>query len=140
VEEEFNRVINALPGPVWTALPDVAIDFLNKRWCEYTVLDVEEAGAAGWAAVIHPEDLSRLLERWQSILVSGEAGMEMGLSVSRSIIESHHGQLWASANDGPGATFPFSIPQAPEGKIGNSSLGAIQASTPTDPQSFMRNP
>jgi signal transduction histidine kinase len=37
-------------------------------------------------------------------------GMGIGLSVSRSIIESHHGRLWAAPNDGPGATFTFSVP------------------------------
>ena len=37
-------------------------------------------------------------------------GMGVGLSVSRSIIEANHGRLWATANDGPGATFAFSIP------------------------------
>ena len=37
-------------------------------------------------------------------------GMGIGLSVSRSIIESHRGRLWATPNDGPGATFAFSIP------------------------------
>jgi len=39
-------------------------------------------------------------------------GMGIGLSVSRSIIESHGGRLWATANDGPGVTFSFSIPSA----------------------------
>jgi PAS domain S-box-containing protein len=39
-------------------------------------------------------------------------GMGIGLSVSRSIIESHHGRLWATLNDGPGATFAFSLPCA----------------------------
>ena len=41
-------------------------------------------------------------------------GMGIGLSVSRSIIERHHGRLWAEPNDGPGATFSFSIPCDPE--------------------------
>jgi PAS domain S-box-containing protein len=40
-------------------------------------------------------------------------GMGIGLSVSRSIIERHHGRLWAEPNDGPGATFAFSIPCDP---------------------------
>ena len=37
-------------------------------------------------------------------------GMGVGLSVSRSIIENHQGRLWAFLNDGPGATFSFSVP------------------------------
>jgi PAS domain S-box-containing protein len=37
-------------------------------------------------------------------------GMGIGLFVSRSIIERHQGRLWAEPNDGPGATFAFSIP------------------------------
>jgi PAS domain S-box-containing protein len=40
-------------------------------------------------------------------------GMGIGLSVSRSIVERHHGRLWAEPNDGPGATFTFSIPRGP---------------------------
>lgn len=43
-------------------------------------------------------------------------GMGVGLSVSRSIIENHHGRLWAEPNEGPGATFSFTIPRgAPVG-------------------------
>jgi PAS domain S-box-containing protein len=41
-------------------------------------------------------------------------GMGIGLSVSRSIIERHHGRLWATSNDGPGATFAFSMPHTAE--------------------------
>jgi C4-dicarboxylate-specific signal transduction histidine kinase len=48
-------------------------------------------------------------------------GMGIGLSVCRSIIENHRGRLWAVANDGPGATFAFLIPVAPDDAQQSSS-------------------
>jgi signal transduction histidine kinase len=39
------------------------------------------------------------------------AGMGMGLSISRSIIQNHGGRIWATPNDGPGTTFHFTVPK-----------------------------
>ena len=56
-----------------------------------------------------PEAVNKLFEAFYTTKAKG---MGVGLSISRSIIESHQGRLWASANDGPGATFAFSIPSS----------------------------
>ena len=47
---------------------------------------------------------------FEAFYTTKDDGMGIGLSVSRSIIEKHHGCLWASLNNGPGAAFSFSIP------------------------------
>ena len=72
---------------------------------------------------LHPQDMDKL---FQAFYTTKSDGMGIGLSVSRSIIESHQGRLWAAPNDGPGATFSFSIPRWPEGVTGANRLGAIR--------------
>jgi C4-dicarboxylate-specific signal transduction histidine kinase len=56
---------------------------------------------------VDPQNLTKLLDAFYT---TKSEGMGIGLSVSRSIIERHHGRLWGEPNDGPGATFLFSIP------------------------------
>jgi PAS domain S-box-containing protein len=67
---------------------------------------VQDAGVG-----FNPETADKLFEAFYT---TKRSGMGIGLSVSRSIIERHHGRIWAAMNDGPGATFSFSIPRAPE--------------------------
>jgi len=46
---------------------------------------------------------------FDSFYTTKPGGLGMGLSISRSIIESHGGRLWAVSNDGPGSTFQFTL-------------------------------
>ena len=56
---------------------------------------------------INPEIEEKLFDAFHTTKWDG---MGIGLSVSRSIMESHQGRLWAIRNEGHGATFLFSIP------------------------------
>jgi signal transduction histidine kinase len=69
---------------------------------EHVRLSVQDSGVG-----FTPELAEKMFE---SFYTTKSDGMGVGLSVSRSIIEANHGRLWAMANDGPGATFAFSIP------------------------------
>lgn len=65
-------------------------------------LSVTDTGS-GFSA----QDAARMFEPFYT--TKGD-GMGIGLSVSRSIIDAHRGKLWATPNDGPGATFAFTVP------------------------------
>src|SRR5579864_2240832 len=82
-------------------------------------LTVQDVGVG-----IEPYGVEKL---FQPFYTTKGGGMGIGLSVSRSIIESHHGRLWATLNDGPGAAFSFSIPRAPEAFAHSDGLRNTQA-------------
>ena len=65
-----------------------------------------------------PQATDKLFEAFYT---TKNEGMGIGLSVSRSIIERHHGRLWAMPNNGPGVTFSFSIPCRAEGSASDST-------------------
>jgi PAS domain S-box-containing protein len=84
----------------------------------YLRLSVRDAGVG-----LGRQNMDQLFD---SFYTTKSGGMGIGLSVSRSIIERHHGRLWAEANDGPGATFTFSIPcgtRAPK-KVGSGATNS----------------
>jgi len=55
---------------------------------------------------IDAQDLERIFDAFYT---TKSQGLGMGLAISRSIIEDHGGRLWAVPNDGPGATFQFTL-------------------------------
>ena len=71
-ERELRTLIDVMPAYVGTALPDGTADFFSQRWLDYFGQTREEAMGWGWAHVIHPDDVDRVLANWQAGLASGE--------------------------------------------------------------------
>ena len=66
------------------------------------LISVGDTGAG-----LQPEQVEQVFNAFYTTKAQGTG---MGLSISRSIIESHGGRLWASPNSGRGATFQFTLP------------------------------
>jgi C4-dicarboxylate-specific signal transduction histidine kinase len=86
-------------------------------------------------------DLQGVDRLFDAFYTTKPTGMGIGLSVSRSIIESHDGRLWATPNDdGPGATFSFTIPRRPKRATGARGRGAAYSLPLSDEASVRRIP
>lgn len=83
------------------------------------------------------EGMSRMFEPFYT---TKSSGMGIGLSISQSIIERHHGQLRAMPNDGPGATFWFSIPRVSRIAMESDGLRSTNLSSRNDAMCATRNP
>jgi signal transduction histidine kinase len=64
---------------------------------------VEDAGTG-----LDPTALDKIFDPFYT---TKPGGMGMGLSICRSILQAHGGRLWATAKDGPGTLFHFTLPK-----------------------------
>jgi signal transduction histidine kinase len=55
-------------------------------------------------------DPSTLNEIFKPLFTTKEHGMGLGLSICRSIIESHNGRIWVSPGENRGSIFQFELP------------------------------
>jgi signal transduction histidine kinase len=67
------------------------------------LISVGDTGAG-----LQPEQAEQI---FNAFFTTKPKGTGMGLRISRSIIESHGGRLWAAAHSGRGATFQFTLPR-----------------------------
>jgi PAS domain S-box-containing protein len=88
-EQRFRQLADAMPQIVWTARPDGNIDYLNRRWTEFTGLP-ETVGNEGWGQILHPDEAQPASERWAASVQSG-APFEMEM---RLLDRRQHTYCW----------------------------------------------
>jgi formate hydrogenlyase transcriptional activator len=71
-EKQLREVIETIPAIAWTSSPDGSVEFVNKRWQEYTGMSPDEAVGFGWKGALHPKDLDRYVEKMRDSLASGD--------------------------------------------------------------------
>jgi signal transduction histidine kinase len=99
----INLVINGIQAmaPIVDRSRDLTIE---TRWlgdAEQVLVAVRDSGIG-----IDTDTANRLFD---AFFTTKNGGLGMGLSICRSIVEAHGGRVWASSNDGRGATFQFTL-------------------------------
>ena len=69
-------------------------------------------------------DPTTVQKAFEAFYTTKPGGMGMGLSICRSILQSHGGRLWATARDGSGTLFHFTLPKCDDGKSATGVTGA----------------
>jgi signal transduction histidine kinase len=81
------------------------------------MVSVEDTGAG-----VEPKDIEQI---FNPLFTTKSHGMGMGLSICRSIIEAHEGQLWATPNRSQGAVFQFILPADAEHYLSDTPAGRV---------------
>jgi signal transduction histidine kinase len=106
----LNLVMNAIEATTGVTEGMKALMVASLReGSDQVVVAIRDTGPG-----IDPQSLGQLFEPF---FTTKPTGMGMGLSISRSLIEAHGGQLWARADESRGATFRFSLPVGTEAHV-----------------------
>src|SRR5271154_7507327 len=69
---DLQLLIDSAPSLIHTSKPDGYLDFFNQTWLRYVGRSLEDMQGWNWTAVIHPEDVEGILEKWRASVASGE--------------------------------------------------------------------
>ncbi len=71
-EEQYRCLAEATPQIVWTTRADGWLEYVNRRWTEYTGLTLDQSQGSGWTAAIHREDRQTCIDTWLRAALGGE--------------------------------------------------------------------
>ena len=71
-EDRTRLIIDTVPAQLWTEGPGGVVDFVNRRWSDYTGMTLDEAVGSGWNRMVHPDDLERVLSTWRILISEGK--------------------------------------------------------------------
>ncbi|SIT53353.1 Multi-sensor signal transduction histidine kinase [Mesorhizobium prunaredense] len=111
----LNLVVNAIEAMHDHEPRELVITSGNDE-AQNVVVSVRDSGPG-----LDPETVSRI---FQSFFTTKADGMGMGLSICRSIVEAHGGQLSARANEPRGARFEVALPREQTGHAADTSQAA----------------
>lgn len=97
----LNLAMNAMDAMHDTVSKQLRITTSNSEPDQVCVA-VQDTGVG-----VDPDNLTKIFDPFYST----KSGMGMGLSISRSIVQSHGGKLWATANKDAGVTVQFTLPR-----------------------------
>ncbi len=72
LKDRFGLVIDTMPALTSVSLPNGAVDFVNRRWLEYTGFQLEDARGSGWNRALHPDDRVAFADKASAALATGE--------------------------------------------------------------------
>jgi signal transduction histidine kinase len=119
----LNLVMNAIESMILAAEPRMLSIKSESAGHDTVLVSISDTGGG-----IGVTDLSRI---FKPMFTTKARGMGMGLSICRSIIESHHGQIWVSAGAPRGSEFHFELPVHQSGERKADLSDRLTASTPS---------
>jgi PAS domain S-box-containing protein len=118
----LNLIMNAVEA--MSGVSDRPRELLITTECDGSGSGVVRLAVRDTGAGVDPLTVEKLFSPFYT---TKSNGMGIGLSVCRSIVENHQGRLGVAANDGPGATFFFSVPCRPERQTDNNGVARAEA-------------
>lgn len=71
-EERYRQLADSMPQIVWTATPNGEVDYINRRWYEFTGFSPSSDVKDDWTSLLSKEDLLRRNEAWDHSVQTGE--------------------------------------------------------------------